>query len=203
MTKIKICGVRREEDAIYLNEFLPDYTGFIFAKGRKRYIEPSFALRIKKALSPKIKTVGVFVNEDVKEILSVAESGAIDLIQLHGLEDDGFISAVKEKSRLPVIKAFKIESKEDVERAVNSAGDFILLDNGAGGTGEKFNWDLLREIERPFFLAGGLDPENVSKALKICSPYAVDVSSGVETNGFKDYLKIKEFIKAVRGEKSK
>lgn len=195
MTRIKICGIRREEDIRYVNELRPDYIGFIFASGRKRYIEPSQAKILKNMLHPEIQAVGVFVNESPEKILSVANDGIIDIIQLHGTESDDTVAYLKEKSGKPVIKAFRIEKSEDVLNAAASCADYILLDNGIGGTGEVFNWDLIKNVGREFFLAGGLTAENIDEAISKCNPYTVDISSGVETDGVKDYNKIKEFIK--------
>ncbi|MDD6154823.1 MAG: phosphoribosylanthranilate isomerase [Eubacteriales bacterium] len=202
LTKIKTCGLRREEDIEYANRLKPNYIGFILCpRFPKRYVEPAKALELKKKLDPRIKAVGVFVDQDADEIAEIAASGAIDMIQLHGSEDEAYIEALKKQTGKPIIKAFKIRSREDVETALKSPADYILLDNGTG-TGEKFDWSLLEgmraEIKRPFFLAGGLDPGNAAEAVRAVRPFAVDVSSGIEQDGAKSYFLMKEFINEVR-----
>ena len=198
MTKIKICGLTRLRDVDYVNTLHPDYIGFIFAKASKRYISPDNAAVLKNRLVDKIKSVGVFVNKPAQSIINIAKAGTIDIIQLHGSEDSDYIEKLRNQTDLPIIKAYKITSKEDAENAEKSSADYILLDNGSGGTGECFDWSLCKNIRREFFLAGGLDPDNVKQAIDKCMPYAVDVSSGVETDGTKDYDKIMRFIKSVR-----
>lgn len=198
MTKIKICGLTRFRDIDYVNTLLPDYIGFVFAKASKRYISPDNAAVLKNRLVDKIKSVGVFVNEPAESIINIAKAGTIDIIQLHGNEDSDYIEKLRNQTDLPIIKAYKITSKEDAENAEKSSADYILLDNGNGGTGECFDWSLCKNIKRDFFLAGGLDPDNVKQAIDKCMPYAVDVSSGVETDGTKDFDKIMRFIKSVR-----
>ena len=194
MTKIKICGLSRLCDIDYVNTTMPDYIGFVFAPHSKRYVSPS----LKARLSPCIKAAGVFVGEEAENILDIAGRGIIDIIQLHGSEDDHYISKLKAVSDVPIIKAFSIKSKKDIQTAVLSSADYILLDNGAGGTGDVFDWSLISEISRPYFLAGGLTPNNVEQAVAINHPFAVDASSGVETDGVKDFNKIKAFIDTVR-----
>ena len=198
MTKIKICGLSRLCDIDYVNTTMPDYIGFVFAPHSKRYVSPAQAAQLKARLSPCIKAAGVFVGEEAENILDIAGRGIIDIIQLHGSEDDHYISKLKAVSDVPIIKAFSIKSKKDIQTAVLSSADYILLDNGAGGTGDVFDWSLISEISRPYFLAGGLTPNNVEQAVAINHPFAVDASSGVETNGFKDFDKIKLFIETVR-----
>lgn len=196
--KIKVCGLRRVCDADYVNEVKPDYVGFVFANGRRRCISLNQALQLRERLDESIISVGVFVDESEENIVKIAESGAIRMLQLHGNESDSFVSMIKAKTSLPVIKAFTVNSEEDIEIACRSSADYILLDNGKGGTGENFNWSLINDVKRDFFLAGGLNSENVSAAIKKLKPFAVDVSSAVETDGFKDYNKIKEFVEKVR-----
>ena len=197
MTKIKICGIMRDEDCGYLNELLPDYAGFIFAPKRRRYITPETALGFRKKLDKRIQTVGVFVDEDIDVICDIARSGAIDVVQLHGRETDGTVRKVKELTGLPVIKEFTVRTASDIESALGSSADMLLLDNGQG-TGETFDWDYLEDVDMLYFLAGGLTPDNAAEAVRKYCPYGVDVSTGVETNGAKDYNKIKDFINAVR-----
>lgn len=198
MTKIKICGIKSEDAVEVLNRTLPEYTGFMFYDKSKRYISVERASTLRDKLDKRVKTVGVFVDEDPEKILDIARKGIIDIIQLHGSENDGYINAVKSGTGLPVIKAFRIDSAEDITRAQKSAADMVLLDSGSGGTGTSFDWRLIRDIGRDYFLAGGLSPENVEEAVRSFSPFALDVSSGVETDGSKDGNKIEEFIRRAR-----
>ncbi len=198
MTKIKICGLRRLEDMAFANELLPDYIGFVFAKASRRYVSPEQAAVLRRALLPGITAVGVFVNEPVDQILSLLESGVIDAVQLHGQETAEDVRALKRQTDKPVIQAFRIAAAADAARATESPADMILLDNGAGGTGEAFDWSLIGQVGRPFFLAGGLSAENAGEAIARCRPAAVDTSSGVETDGVKNFKKMKAFVEAVR-----
>lgn len=197
MTKIKICGLRSEEDIFYVNELRPDYVGFVFLEGRRRYISPQEAARLRKRLDPSIQSVGVFVNEPVENVAALLKEGTIQLAQLHGREDEDYAKELKRLCDKPVIKAFIIRTPADVEEALAYPADYLLLDNGLG-TGEVFDWTLIKNIESPFFLAGGLTPDNVRKAISDVRPYGVDVSSGVETKGRKDYRKIKALIESAR-----
>ena len=199
MTKIKLCGLRRPEDIEAANLLKPEYVGFVFAKKSKRYVEPETALSLKKALDPSIKAVGVFVNEDLSVVADLLNRGVIDIAQLHGSESDEYIDELKKATGKTVIRAFKITSQEDVDKAVVSPADYILLDAGAGD-GVTFDWSVVKNVERPFFLAGGLGPENVTDAIRAVKPFAVDVSSGIETDGFKDKDKMTAFVTAVRKE---
>ena len=198
MTKIKICGIRSDADVEVLNRMLPEYTGFMFYEKSKRYISTEQAERLREILDKRVKSVGVFVNEDPAKIKEIAERKIIGFIQLHGSEDDDYIKAVRSETGLPVIKAFRIDGNEDIEKAERSAADMVLLDSGGGGTGTSFDWRLIRDIGRDYFLAGGLSPENIEEAVRSFSPFAVDVSSGVETDGIKDEKKIEEFIRRAR-----
>lgn len=197
MTKIKICGLQSEDDISYVNELMPDYIGFVFLQGRRRYISPDDAEHLKSLLDPAIQSVGVFVNESVENVASLLQSGTIQMAQLHGQEDENYAKNLKSMCDKPIIKAFIIKSEEDIKKALAYPSDYLLLDNGLG-TGETFDWSLIRNIDRPFFLAGGLNSENVREAISLTGPYAVDTSSGVETDHRKDYNKIKAFIDAVR-----
>ncbi len=198
MTKIKICGLQSDNDIAYVNELKPDYIGFVFMQGRRRYVSPERAASMRRMLDPSIQSVGVFVNEPVENVISLLQSGTIQIAQLHGQEDEAYLRTLKSFCDHPVIKAFIIKSGEDMQRALSFPSDYLLLDNGLG-TGETFDWSLIPEIDRPFFLAGGLTPDNVCKAVSKAHPYGVDTSSGVETDSHKDYQKIKAFINAVRG----
>lgn len=199
MTKIKLCGLSRRCDIECANALRPDYIGFVFAKKSKRYVSPEKAKELKALLSPDIKAVGVFVNEPVGNVAELLSNNIIDIAQLHGSEDEEYIARLKALTDKPVIKAFRIKSENDITSAKNSKADFVLLDSGAG-TGRSFNWNLLENIDRPYFLAGGLYPENVRDAIDKLSPFAVDVSSGIETDNFKDKNKMTAFVKAVRKE---
>ena len=197
MTKIKLCGLFRTEDAETANELRPEYVGFVFAKGSKRYVEPSEARKLRRILLPEIKSVGVFLKDDMEKVAEIAEEGIIDLIQLHGGEGKEYIGKLREHTKKPIIEAFTVRDQADVRRAQESSADMILLDAGAG-EGETFDWSYLMKGGRPYFLAGGLDPENVALAVEMISPYAVDVSSGIESGGKKDRDKMIAFVKAVR-----
>ena len=196
MPKIKICGIMREEDCLFLNsleELMPDMAGFIFWEKSRRYITPETALKFRNILDRRIKTVGVFVDEKPDRIIEIAATGAIDVIQLHGDEDFSTILYLKMKTGLPIMKAYTVGGAVDIAPALRSNADMLLLDNGRG-TGESFDWDNLEDVDRLFYLAGGLDPDNVGDAVRRYTPYGVDVSTGVETDGKKDYDKIRRFI---------
>lgn len=193
MTKFKFCGLNRECDIDFANEIRPDYIGFVFAKKSRRYISPDYALKLRNRLNNGILPVGVFVNDPIDSLVSIAKSGAISLIQLHGNEDEQYIADLRKLTDLPIIKAFSVRNKDDLAAAEFCSADYLLLDSGSGGTGDKFDWRLLKDFPREYFLAGGLNPENVAAAVGKYNPYAVDVSSGIETDGFKDFDKMKRF----------
>jgi phosphoribosylanthranilate isomerase len=197
MTQIKLCGLRRPEDIEAANRLKPEYIGFVFARKSKRYVNPETALSLKKSLSPDIKAVGVFVNEELSVVADLLNRGIIDVAQLHGSESEEYIPELKKATGKPVIRAFKVANPEDVAAAVGSSADHILLDAGAGD-GVTFDWSIVKNVYRPFFLAGGLNPLNVADAVEAVHPFAVDVSSGIETDGFKDIDKMTAFVKAVR-----
>ena len=198
MTQIKFCGLSRLQDIEFVNELKPEFIGFVFARQSRRYILPECALKLKAELSQEIKSVGVFVNEKINIIANISSQNIIDLIQLHGSEDDNYVRQLKNLTSKAIIKAFVIKSSRDIIQASQSSADYILLDSGAG-TGQAFNWDLIKSFRRDYFLAGGLNPENVRRAIKILNPFAVDTSSGIETNGFKDKIRMSAFVDAVRG----
>ena len=199
MTKIKICGLTRSCDIAAVNELLPDYVGFVFAPQSRRHISPAAAAKLRAQLSPAISAVGVFVNQNIQSVAQLLNDGVIDIAQLHGDEDEEYVLRLKNITGKPVIKAYRIGGEEDVERARRSAADYVLLDSGAGG-GKQFDWSLLRNIGRQYFLAGGLSLSNVRGAVRTFRPFAVDVSSGVETDGLKDKTKMAAFVAAVREE---
>ena len=197
MTKIKFCGLKRKADIEAANALKPDYIGFVFAKDSRRYISPENAAVLKSQLSSEISAVGVFVNERPEYIASLLDDGLIDLAQLHGDEDEAYIDRLKGLTGKPLIKAFRISSASEAVKASASSADMILLDSGTG-SGRTFNWQLIKEIRRPYFLAGGLDPVNAGDAVRLLDPWAVDVSSGIETDGLKDIKKMAAFAAAVR-----
>ena len=193
MTRIKLCGLSRERDIIAANELLPEYIGFVFCPKSKRYISPELAEKLRKILAPQIMAVGVFVDEKPEYAAALAEKGIINLVQLHGNENCEYISRLRTLTAKPVIQAFR---GRDIPNAQDSSADYILLDSGLG-TGKVLEWSSIK-ITRPYFLAGGLTPENVGQAIRTLHPFAVDVSSGLETDGNKDRAKIAAFVKAVR-----
>lgn len=200
MTKIKLCGLRQEEDIKTANLLQPDYIGFVFAQSSRRFIDYAAAAQLKKKLAPEIQAVGVFVNEDISIIANLLQQGIIDAAQLHGQEDEAAIRLLQRQTGKKIIKAFSIKCADDVRQAALSAADCVLLDAGSGGTGITFDWQLLRKMTRKYFLAGGLTPANVAAAVRNLQPYGVDVSSGIETNGRKDAVKMDAFVRAVRNE---
>jgi len=198
MTKIKLCGLTRPRDIEWANALTPDFVGFVFARKSKRYISPKNAQKLREKLNQSINAVGVFVNEAPEAVAALLNDGTIDVAQLHGGEDEDYIKALRLLTDRPLIQAFRVDGPADLERARASSADYILLDNGAGGTGTAFDWALLKGFDRPCFLAGGLGPDNVALAVRDVRPFAVDVSSGIETDGAKDYQKMAAFVNAVR-----
>ena len=198
MTKIKLCGLTRPEDIEAANELRPNFVGFVFAPKSRRYVAPDAALALRRRLAPGIRAVGVFVKEAPETIADLRARGIIDVAQLHGGEDADDVAALRRLTDAPILQAFRIDGEPDLQRARESAADWVLLDNGAGGTGTAFDWSLLKDMDRPYFLAGGLDPENVGEAVATLHPYGVDVSSGIETGGLKDPEKMRAFVRAVR-----
>lgn len=199
MSKIKLCGLSRKCDIEWVNELKPEYIGFVFWNKSKRNVPPQKAKELKDLLSPDIKAVGVFVDEPIENVAELLNDNIIDIAQLHGGEDEEYIKKLRALSGKPIIKAFLLKSESDAERAEKSTADYILVDSGTG-TGKSFDWELLKNISRPYFLAGGLCCENISQAITALDPYAVDVSSGIETNGCKDKNKMAAFVAAVRKE---
>lgn len=196
MTKIKLCGLRRECDIMYVNELLPDYIGFIFAEKSKRFVSVKEAEKLGKKLDERIIPVGVFVDAPIDFIASIVDREIIRAVQLHGKEDNQYIKELRKKVDCTILKAFRIDSESDVKAAAESLADYVLLDSGAG-TGETFDWSLINNIKRDYFLAGGLTPENVSEAIKTLHPFGVDASSSLEKDGYKDKDKMEAFVKAV------
>lgn len=200
MTKIKLCGLSRPCDIETANELKPEFIGFVLAPESRRYVTPEKTAELKRLLAPDIKAVGVFVKENPETIANLLNSSIIDIAQLHGGEDEDYIRQLREMTNQPIIKAFRIDTASDIADAECSNADYVLLDSGSGGTGTVFDWKLIQNIKRPYFLAGGLGLNNVEKAVKMLKPYAVDVSSGIETNGLKDKVKMAEFVAAVKKE---
>lgn len=196
--KIKLCGLSRPQDIEAANALMPDYVGFVFARKSRRYISPETAAALRKQLNPAIQTVGVFTDEEPELVAALVRDHIIDVIQLHGHEDGDYIRHLRTLTSSPIIQAVCIREESDLERAQESPADLILLDSAAGGSGVSFDWSILSRVTRPYFLAGGLTAENVRDALASTAPYAVDVSSGIETDGWKDKIKMEQFVRAVR-----
>lgn len=200
--KIKICGLRRPEDIEAVNFFQPDYVGFIveFPKSfRSVTAEELNGLTAK--LDKNITAVGVFVNAPEELPAQLLNEGIIGMAQLHGQEDEEYIRRLRKLTKKPLIKAFSVRSEDDIKNAVKSSADYILLDQGSGGTGKVFDWSLIQEMNRPFFLAGGIGPDNLERAIQEIHPYAVDLSSSVETDRWKDPEKIRQVVDIVRRNK--
>ena len=213
MQKIKLCGMMKPCDIEYANRVKPDFVGFIFANTRRK-ISAAQAKQFREALDAEIPAVGVFVNEDISVITSLVQNGCIDLIQLHGEEDADYIRRLREVCDVPVIKAVKVQIVEQIQQTAALPVDYLLLDTYRkgvlGGTGEAFDWELLREAKaaagdaaegelfgKPYFLAGGLHAGNLREAAALGS-YGLDVSSGIETDGSKDFTKMVEVMELVR-----
>lgn len=213
MQKIKLCGMMKSCDIEYANRVKPDFVGFIFANTRRK-ISAAQAKQFREALDAEIPAVGVFVNEDISVIISLVQDGCIDMIQLHGEEDADYIRRLREICDVPVIKAVKVQTVEQIRQAAALPVDYLLLDTYRkgvlGGTGEAFDWELLREAKaaagdtaegelfgKQYFLAGGLHAGNLREAAALGS-YGLDVSSGIETDGSKDFDKMVEVVNIVR-----
>ena len=199
-TKIKICGLRRMEDVQAVNEAKPDFCGFIIEVPKSfRSVTADQVKELAAGLDRDIQAVGVFVNAPETLAAELLNQGIISMAQLHGQEDEAYIRRLRKLTDRPLIKAFSVRTRKDAEKAMESTADYILLDQGSGGTGIPFDWSLLPVIERPFFLAGGLGEDNLETAVHRLHPYAVDLSSGVETDMWKDPVKIKKAVDIVRG----
>ncbi|MEE0935000.1 MAG: phosphoribosylanthranilate isomerase [Methanobrevibacter sp.] len=198
MVKIKICGLRRLEDVEIVNKYKPDYVGFVFADS-KRKVSHEIASKMKDNLSSDIISVGVFVDAPQDEILELFNDDVIEIAQLHGMEDEDYINNLKENTNneLKIIKAIEMSEDEDLSKYDNSPADYLLLDSGKG-SGKTFDWKLIRtDLKKEFFLAGGINSTNVKKAIEEFDPYAIDLSSSLETNDYKDENKIKEIMEAI------
>lgn len=197
MTKFKFCGLQREADVIAVNAIEPDYVGFVFVSDRRRFIAPAKAAELKAMLKSTIKAVGVFIDEKPELVAQLMEQGVIDIAQLHGSENEEYLQKLRCLTSKPLIKAFQIHDAADIEVVEKCSADYVLLDSGTG-TGKTFDWQLIDSIKRPYFLAGGLNINNIEEALSRFKPFAVDVSSGIETDGVKDEEKMTAFAAIVR-----
>lgn len=208
--KVKVCGLRRKEDVLAANRLMPDYIGMIFVPGTGRFVTDEQAEELREALDERIRAVGVFAGEDPEHILRLTKAGIIDGIQLHGGESESYIQELKERTDRPVIRMVRPEDPEDIRSAGETAADYLLFDHiaaGKGGTGETFDWGILEscreEIKKPFFVAGGIGPDNAREAAVRLEPYALDASSLLETGEWKDPEKMKSYIAAVRSVRSR
>ena len=195
MTKIKICGLFREEDIDFVNEAKPDFIGFVFAKSH-RQVSKETAKKKKNKLDKNILSLGVFVNEDINKITEICNENIIDFVQLHGDEDDNYIAKLKRVCNKKIIKAVKVKNGEDIIRWRNISSDLLMFDSGMG-SGKTFDWNLIKNFIRPYFLAGGIDESNIEQAIKL-NPYCIDISSGVETNKVKDKNKILNIVRRIK-----
>lgn len=197
MTKLKICGLKRSEDIAFANELKPDYVGFVFADGSRRRVTEEAAAGFRKALLSDIPAVGVFVNQKTDFIIRLVKKGIVQMVQLHGDETEEEIRQIREQTGCPVIKAVRVPDCEDIMEAEKGSADFLLLDGGAGD-GKTFPWEKIpKNLKKPYFLAGGITAENAGAAVRMTNAFALDASSSVETNGIKDYEKMKELIRRV------
>ena len=201
MTRIKICGLSRPCDVAFVNEARPDWCGFIIDFPRShRSVTPREALALRRQLAPGIVPVGVTVDQPVEAVAALLREGVVDVAQLHGTEDEFYLAALRTLAPgHPLWKAFTLRTPNDLTAALASSADMILLDSSKG-TGQTFDWSLLRGVARPFLLAGGLTPENIPRAVRAVHPWGVDLSSGVETDRRKDRDKILAAVAAARKE---
>ena len=198
MVKIKICGIKRLEDIEIVNRYNPDYIGFVFADS-KRKVSHDLAKELRNNLDSDIIPVGVFVDSPQEEILKLFGDGIIEIAQLHGSESEQYILDLKKKTNgeLKIINAIEMTQEVGLLEYNDSNSDYLLLDSGKG-SGKTFDWSLIRkDIKKEFFLAGGLNSKNVTRAIDEFNPYAIDLSSSLETNGFKDENKIKEIMEVI------
>lgn len=195
--QIKICGLFRPQDADYVNEALPDYAGFVFWPKSRRFLTKDQAKNMRERLDKRIRSVGVFVDEDPEKICELLQEDILDIAQLHGSETEDEIRFIKNKTGKPVWKAAIVRSAEDVAAWQDSLADCLLFDGGMG-SGEVFRWEYLSGMNRPFFLAGGMDRERIMEAKSLPGLAGIDISSGVETDGVKDREKILQIVRCVR-----
>ncbi|MDU4398435.1 MAG: bifunctional indole-3-glycerol-phosphate synthase TrpC/phosphoribosylanthranilate isomerase TrpF [Veillonella sp.] len=215
--KVKMCGISKVETIPAVVEAKPDYMGLVFAPSKRQVTVDQAKILVEELnrgyakkygsdtehdKNDTIKTVGVFVNETIDNLVTIANEANLDAVQLHGDEDEAFIQSLKERTNVEVWKAIQIRTAADTEKWIDSSADMLLFDayhkDERGGTGEVFDWSSLDAFERPFMLAGGIDSTNVARAIRTVRPYGIDISSGIETNGVKDDEKITAFIKIVK-----
>ena len=208
--KVKMCGISKVETIPAIVDAKPDYMGLVFAPSKRQVTVEQAKILIEELHKQCInhydikvvKTVGVFVNETLDNLVRIADTANLDAVQLHGDEDETFIQSLKERTNVEVWKAIQIRSAADVEKWIDSSADMLLFDayhkDERGGTGEVFDWSSLDAFERPFMLAGGIDSTNMARAIRTVRPYGIDISSGIETNGVKDDEKITAFTKIVK-----
>ena len=199
MVKIKICGIKRLEDIEMVNKYKPDYIGFVFADS-KRKVSHNLAKILKGSLDSDIISVGVFVDSPEEEILDLFNDGVIEIAQLHGGESEQYILDLKKKTNneLKIINAIEMNQEVNLSEYNDSNSDYLLLDSGKG-SGKTFDWSLIgKDLDKEFFLAGGINSENVVQAIDEFRPFAVDLSSSLETDGVKDENKIKEIMEIIR-----
>lgn len=224
--KIKFCGLFRECDIEFANALMPDFVGFVFAENSRRFVDFALAKRLKARLDSSIKAVGVFVDSHVECVCEALQSKIIDMVQLHGNENNAYISALRESlqknygNATPIIKAIKMRDSHSLEKALESSADFILLDSANAGSGVAFEWNLLAQklqdsrgldshdlrdfahnFTSRFFLAGGINADNIAKAMSL-NPYAIDISSGIESQGIKNFAKMQQIIQMTRNNKA-
>lgn len=199
MTRIKVCGLVREDDVDAVNAARPDFAGFVVdVPASRRSVSPAEVRALAARLDAGIQAVGVFVDAPAATVAELLNDGTLDAAQLHGSEDAAYVSALRELTDKPLVQAFRVAGAADVARAEASAADCVLLDSGAG-SGRTFDWKLARACKRPFFLAGGLEPGTIARAVEAARPFGVDLSSGVETNGAKDPEKIARAVAEAHG----
>lgn len=205
MISVKFCGMRRPQDIEYANECRPDYVGFILSDGFKRTVSKKDFLALEKGLDKNIKKVGVFVNERPHNILELAPH--LDVIQLHGDENEDYIKNLRKAFSGEIWKAVRAKSPEDIERYSPVHIDKLLIDSysedSVGGTGKRIDTEVVRnaKIEKPFFIAGGITAENIGEIIRDTKPYGIDVSSGIETDGVKDLQKMKQIMEILKNQK--
>ncbi len=203
MTKVKICGICHEVEIGIMNELVPDFVGFVFVSKSRHFIAPEHAGLLRSKLRPGIRSVGVFANHSLKSVAMCVEVAGLDMVQLHGDETAEYIAALREYIRCPIMKVYKVAKPMDAEKALYSTADYVMLDGGNAGDGRTFDWSLLGNVRRKYFLSGGLTPENLNRAMIVTpQPYALNVSSGVEANKMKDYRKVMKFILGVKNFKA-
>lgn len=198
MSKIKFCGIQPTTDLPFINQLALDYIGMVFAQNSQRFVTIAQARKNNEILNPSIKKVGVFVNAPEELIRQIVAEKLIDLIQLHGQEDELMIQHYQMTFHLPIIKTFSIQTPQDVLEASQSTADYLLFDYQQAGSDQSFDWRSIQQVNHPYFLADGIKPENLKAALAF-KPYTIDLSSGIESNGVKNNQKMQTIMKIMRG----